>query len=402
MKVVQICTNVMSGSVGKIVRDLYVQLVNEGNDCLICYGRGTMPEGYQFFKFDNTMDIYSHVILARLFDSDGLHSKIATRRLISRLEEYKPDVVHIHCLHGYYINYPLLFEYLKKSKVKVVWTMHDCWAYTGHCAYYSYQKCLKWRDECSNCPQVNTYPKSLFIDNSKRNYRKKRQCFTSLEQENLTIVTPSVWLLKEMQNSFLHKYRSYVINNGISKEKFQIIKKLKNLGENKIILGVANIWDKRKGLDDFVELSKVLPKDTKIMIVGASEKQIAYLKGFGIEAIERTQSVEDLVKLYNQATVLFNPTYEDNYPTVNIEAIACGLPVVTYRTGGSPELIDNTKQGIVIKERDFSSLLAYVNKLEKNIEDNEWHELYADYMASEYIEVYKAVIENRGYCDEQN
>ena len=195
MKIAQICTNAMSGSVGKIARDLSLSLIARGHESVVCYSRGKDYNNHAF-KFGNKLEIYNHALLARLFDSDGLYSKKATGDLIEFLKQYKPDIVHLHCLHGYYLNYPMLFKYLKNKLT--VWTMHDCWAYTGHCAFYDFEGCNKWVEGCNNCPQKGAYPKSIVLDGSKRNYEIKKKIFNTIPKKNIKIVTPSAWLKNEL------------------------------------------------------------------------------------------------------------------------------------------------------------------------------------------------------------
>lgn len=387
MKVAQICTNVMSGSVGSIVRNLCKEIESNGDQYLICYGRGKEPVGFNAIKFDNKFDIYSHFVLARLFDSDGLHSKNATKRLIKHLIEFNPDVIHIHCLHGYYINYPILFDYFENSKVKVIWTMHDCWAFTGHCCYYDFNKCNKWKYQCKNCKFKNSYPKSIFVSNSKRNYLIKNKYFNLLN--NMVIVTPSKWLNQEIAKSFLKDKKCIVINNGID---ITIFHKNSAISKEKIILGVASIWDQRKGLDDFIKLSKILDDDYRIRIIGATKKQIKKLNLHGIEAFERTNSVKELVNEYNKALVLFNPTYEDNYPTVNVEANACGLPVITYMTGGSSEIRELNSINKVVEKGNIEQLIELIKSMPDNDNLEAKRCISKESMVNKYLSVYSEVI----------
>lgn len=386
MRVAQICTNVMSGSVGTIVRNIYDGLTTNGDDCLILFGRGKLPTGYNSYKFDKEFDIYFHLTMARLFDSDGLYSRHATKRLIHKLKEFNPDVVHIHCLHGYYLNYPMLFNFFKEENLKVVWTMHDCWAYTGHCCYYDYPLCNKWKDKsCKKCQNKKSYPKTMFFSKSNRNFYKKKNSFLGLS--NLKIVTPSQWLKDELSNSFFKDECCKVINNGIN---INIFNSDVTVKKEKFILGVASIWDERKGLKDFIELKKLLPDDITIQIVGASTTQVRLLKEHKIKAIGRTSSVDELVDYYRKALFFFNPTYEDNYPTVNIESIACGTPVITYDTGGSGELIKKYNFGRIIENKDYKSILNIINDTEKNkrIEEVEVMYLSSNYMVEQYIDLY--------------
>lgn len=386
MRIAQICTNVMSGSVGSIVRNICDGIKESDNEYLICYGRGKHPNGYNYYKFDNKFDIYGHAVLARVFDSDGLHSKRATKRLINRLKDFKPDVVHIHCLHGYYINYPLLFEYLKNHGIKVVWTMHDCWAYTGHCCYYMFVKCPKWKLKCHNCVQKASYPKSILFDQSAKNFVMKKKYFNLLD--DMIIVTPSEWLKEEIEKSFLKHQNIVVINNGIDLNIFKKIQvnkssicKKYSISENKkIILGVASVWDYRKGYDEFIKLSTFINNDFQIVLVGLTKKQIKKLPK-NIIGISRTDNILELVELYNIAYVFFNPTLEDNYPTVNLESIACGTPVVTYGKGGSGEIIKEKRFGQIINFEDFWSIINCLDKKnlfvdKKNMDKNEMVKKY--------------------------
>ncbi len=384
MKIAQICTNAMSGSVGKIARTLSLSLQNKNQESVLCFSRGKDYTDHSY-RFGNSYEIYLHALLTRLFDCDGLHSTRATKDLINYLNEFKPDIIHLHCLHGYYVNYPMLFEFLKDKKV--VWTMHDCWAFTGHCANYDYIGCKKWIKECKNCPQKHAYPKSVFLDKSNRNFELKKKIFSSLPISNLQIVTPSIWLKRELEKSFLSKYNISVINNDIDYSIFNtdIQGKIR-----KTILGVANIWNRQKGLYDFIELSKYIPKDYKILIVGASEKQIKELKKYRIKAITRTADQIELAKLYRTSTILFNPTYEDNYPTVNIEAIACGLPVVTYDTGGSPEIVKKTGMGKIIKKKDYYEVIKYLDDAYNR--DSKEKISINPRMVDEYISLYERML----------
>lgn len=389
MKVAHICTKAMNGSVGCIARNISKKIDSSGGASIICYARGSEMEGSGAFRFNNKFGVYSHALLSRVFDSDGLHSKKPTIKLIRFLEEFKPDIIHLHCLHGYYINYPLLFKYLKESKIKVVWTMHDCWAYTGHCTHYFYSNCMKWKTGCNQCPEKKEYPKSLICDKSKRNFDLKKKTFTLLPSDQMIIVTPSRWLMDEIQQSFLNKYQIKLINNDVDSNIFNSIG---NVKIEKRILGVANVWTKRKGLEDFISLKKYIPSDYKILIVGATEKQIKTFSKFGIKAITRTSNQNELAELYRNSTILFNPTYEDNYPTVNLEAISCGLPVVTYRTGGSPESIELTGLGIIIQNKDYNSVVNYLDQaFNRRIEKKG---VLSYNMTEKYLKLYSELIQD--------
>ena len=366
MKVLQINSVCGYGSTGRIVTDLYDTLKQEGHDSVIAYGRGTAPEGYQTIKIDNEWDVRMHGLKARLTDREGFGSRKATKRFIEKVKTYDPDIIHLHNLHGYYINIEVLFNYLKETDKKIIWTLHDCWAFTGHCAYFDYVGCEKWKTGCEKCPQKKEYPKSLLLDHSELNYQIKKEIFT--EVKNLTIVTPSYWLAGLVKESFLAEYPVEVIHNGIDLEVFKPTPsnfRERYHCENKtIVLGVANVWDGRKGLDTFVQLSKELPDKFQIVLVGLSKRQIRKLPENTIK-IERTNSARELAEIYTAANMFVNPTLEDNFPTTNLEALACGTPVITYDTGGSSESL-NDENGIVIEKESINKLKKKLMDLDKN------------------------------------
>ena len=383
MKVLQINSVCGIRSTGRICTDLAEVLEQNGHECKIAYGREIVPEKYQKYavRIGNGFDVKIHALQSRIFDNMGFGSRCATEKFIEWVKDYNPDVIHLHNIHGYYINIEILFNYLAKAKKPVVWTLHDCWAFTGHCAYYSYVKCDKWKTCCYNCPQKKCYPLSILFDHSKQNWLKKNTLSTSVK--NMILVTPSKWLANEVKQSFLGKYPVKVIPNGIDLNVFKPtpsdFREKNDLVGKKIILGVASIWDKRKGLDDFVELSKVLDDNYKIVLVGLSEKQMNDLPK-NILAISRTNNVKELAEIYSSADILFNPTYEDNYPTVNLEAQACGIPVVTYRTGGSVESVPEKN---IVDQGLYKNILCIHPKLTDKITDKQktshrYFELYKD------------------------
>ena len=258
---------------------------------------------------------------SRILGNYGFNSKKATRKIINKLERIKPDIVHLHNIHGYYINYPILFDFLSKYNVPVIWTLHDCWSFTGHCSHYVFENCHKWQTICNNCPQLKQYPISLGMDRSTSNHKDKQKCFTSLQK--LFIVPVSNWLAQEVNNSFLKNYHKTVIHNGINLNNFNpknITKSQKGIFSRFVILGVASIWTERKGLNDFIKLRNLLSNDYIIILVGLSSKQIKQLPT-GIIGIQRTNSVEELAEYYSIADVFLNPTWEDTFPTTNLEAL---------------------------------------------------------------------------------
>ena len=340
------------GSTGKIAEDIGRLAISRGWNSVIAYGRGNPTSDSQLIRIGNDVDMRLPGLYTRVFDNHGLASKSVTKKFIDQIKKLKPDLIHLHNIHGYYINYPELFSYLKEWGGPVVWTLHDCWIYTGHCAHYRFSGCNKWKTECHNCRELHSYPASFVFDRSLQNHRDKKKAF--LNMPNLTLVPVSEWLREEISESFMKDYRSVTIHNGINLNTFRLLKNTNKSSSKYIILGVASVWTERKGLDEFVKLRHILPEKFHIKLVGLNEAQIKKLPE-GIEGITRTENVEQLVELYNQADVFVNPTFEDNFPTTNIEALACGTPVVTYDTGGSPEAIDS-KTGVKVAYGDIEYL----------------------------------------------
>ncbi len=306
--------------------------------------------------------LFGHVItrnigtqLAYYTGYSGCFNYCDTCALLKHLKAFKPDIIHLHNLHSEYINLRLLFNYIKKANIAVVWTLHDCWSFTGGCAHFVMEKCNKWQTHCYGCKIHRQYPGSYF-DNSQRMWGLKREWFTGVN--NMTIVTPSMWLMSLVYQSFLKNYPVRVINNGINLDVFKPSKsdfrKRYDLINKKIVLGVSFGWGLRKGLDVMIKLSDVLPENYKIVMVGTNEnidKQVPS----NVLSIHRTDSQQELCEIYSIADVFANPTREDTFPTVNLEALACGTPVVTFATGGSPECIDETC-GIVVPIDDIEAM----------------------------------------------
>lgn len=358
MKIVQINSVLNWGSTGKIAEQIGVCIQESGNTSYIVYGRDKGPLNTKStpVKTSYSLDVYCHKIRSLLFDGQGLGSKYSTKKLIIKLKQIQPDIIHLHNIHGYYLNYPLLFDYLRSSNIPVVWTMHDCWGFTGHCTYFDMVNCEKWKSVCHNYSNLCDYPKSFF-DNSKRNYEKKKKIFTSLN--NITMVPVSIWLGDLISQSFLGKYPIEVIHNGIDLSVFRIkennLRSQLNLDGKIVVLGVSsNGFSGRKGLTDFHKLANELPSIYQIIMIGLSEEEMKSLPQ-NIIGLKRTTNVEELVDYYNLSDVFINPTYSDNFPTTNIEALACGTPVITYNTGGSPEAIDDFT-GYVVQRGNIGDL----------------------------------------------
>ena len=306
----QINSVINSGSTGRIAEEIGQTAIAAGWESYIAYGRNVRPSSSKLIKIGTDKDIKLHGLQTRLFDRHGLGSRGATDEFIKQIEVIKPDIIHLHNLHGYYINIEVLFHYLKKVNVPVVWTFHDCWPITGHCSYFTFIGCEKWKTQCYECPQKRGYPASYFIDRSKKNYNLKKELFNSLS--NLTLVPVSQWLSGILKESFLQNYPIKVINNGINTEVFKrsLSSDFRNkygLKDKFTLLGVASVWDERKGLKDFIELSKLLDSGYQIVLVGLTKKQIEQLPE-NILGIERTESVDALADIYATSDVFINPT----------------------------------------------------------------------------------------------
>lgn len=367
----QINVSANAGSTGKIAEQIGNVAQAAGWESYIAYGKRANESSSELIRVGNKWDIINHGIQTRLFDRHGLGSVCATRKLIKQLEDLNVDVVHLHNIHDYYINYKILFGYLKKRRFPVVWTLHDCWPFTGHCSHFDFIGCSKWQTHCGNCPGKEIYPKSLCFDRSKKNYDDKKEAFCSI-LDNLILIPVSNWLEGFVRKSFLKDARRIeTIHNGIDINLFHPTKgttiraKYNIPKEKRMILGVAAPWTKKKGLEDFIQLAKNLKEDYVIVLVGLSAEQLKKMPQ-GIIGIPRTENQTELVSLYSEASVFVNPTYEDNYPTTNLEALACGTPVITYRTGGSPESItDNT--GAIVEKGDMAALCECIISKSKEI-----------------------------------
>lgn len=357
MKVVQINSVCGIGSTGRIATDIHHTLIENRYQSYVAYGRESPGNFENIIRIGSNYDNYLHVGVTRIFDKHGFGSVKATKAFIKKLEEINPEIIHLHNLHGYYINIELLFNYLKQTNKRVIWTLHDCWAFTGHCSHFEYVGCNKWKLGCFDCPEKKEYPTSLVVDNSKINFLKKKALFSGLK--DLTIITPSKWLANLVKQSFLSEYPIKVIHNGINLDVFKsttsIFREKNNLMNKFMILGVANVWNQKKGLQHFIELSNYLEEDEVIVLVGLTEKQIKQLPK-QIIGITLTNSAKELAEIYSAADVFVNPTLEDNFPTTNIEALACGTPVFTFNTGGSFESIDETC-GRIIAPKDTGGII---------------------------------------------
>ena len=362
IKVLQINSTLNWGGTGFVAEHIG-QFVNEkGGDSYIAYGRYGNPTKSKSIKIGNKWDVYFHVLQTRIFDRHGLASQRATHKLIHKIKNINPDIIHLHNIHGYYVNYPILFDYLFSSGKPVIWTLHDCWAFTGHCSHYSCVKCYRWQENCQNCCQKEYYPKSLFHDRSSLNYLEKKKFFTSIK--NMVIVPVSDWLKEEVKKSFLNKYKTKRIYNGIDLNLFKpggiSSNKLKLLNKF-IILGVASIWDEKKGMNDFVKLSQKIPNDFQILLIGLTEKQKLKLPK-EIIGILRTNSLTELAEYYSYADVYINFSVEESFGLTTCEAMACGTPVIVYDTTACSEMV-SADTGFIVEQGNMEGVVYAIKQI---------------------------------------
>lgn len=357
MKYVQI--NAYSGGwADSIIFKKHRELIARDDESWVFWARGNHEQDEHMQCIASYPEVCVDVLQTRLDGKPGFHSKGITRRLLAKLDEIDPDVVHLHLLLGYYINIEMLFNWLASHRCKVVWTLHDCWAFTGHCIYFTYVKCTQWKTRCAactSCPQKRTYPDTLAGDGAVRwSFDQKKRLFTMLPPERVQLITPSQWLADLVMQSFLGKYDVKVVHNTINADVFKPtpsdFRERYDIGERFMVLGVASKWSKRKGLPDFVHLAKELDSNRfAVVLVGLNDKQIEQVQSEVSTAVAlgKTGTVQELAEVYTAADVFFNPTNEDNYPTVNLEAEACGTRVVSYDTGGCRETLRRTDSHVV-------------------------------------------------------
>lgn len=361
------------GSTGRIAEQIGVVAHIKGWDVYFAHGsRYVEQSSLKSFEVGSKTQDYVHAfIYDKLLGKNGLGSTKATKRLIKHIDEISPDIVHLHNIHGYYLNYRVLFEYLNAKKICVIWTLHDCWCFTGGCTFLNYLRCYEWKSQCAHCPLKGGFPHHSLINRSEASFNLKKELFTANHQ--LTLVPVSYWLEDLVKQSYLSSVDIKTIHNGVDTNVFKPsdslsgVKEKYGIEDKKIVLGVASPWSARKGLSDFVCLSERIGGDYQIVLVGLSKQQIIELPS-GIIGLERTSSASELAALYSAAFVYVNPTYSDNFPTTNIESLACGTPVITYNTGGSPEAIDE-KSGLVVSVGDIEGLIEAIIKID-NIDVN--------------------------------
>ena len=356
-------------STGRIATDIAEEYIANGHECKIAYGRETVPERYQdiSYRIGTDYDIKLNALKARVFDNEGFNATKVTKSFLKWANDYNPDLVWLHNLHGYYINIELLFDWLRqRPQMQVRWTLHDCWAFTGHCSHFSYVQCYRWQECCHHCVQKKEYPKSLFIDHSVKNFRRKEKVFLGVS--NMTLITPSQWLADLVGQSFLREYHVEVRHNTIDRSVFKPtpsdFRKHMGLENKKIVLGVASTWSNRKGLSDFVALAEQLGDGYVVLLVGVQEAQRRYLPK-KILCLPRTNSIRELAEIYTAADVFVNSSREETFGLTTIEAMACGTPAIVYENTACEEVV-NTYGGMAIEQSIPALLVAVKSICERN------------------------------------
>lgn len=357
MRLLQLNVTANWGSTGKIAEGIGQAAMERGWKSAIAYGRSMNPSQSMLYKANGKFDVYYHYALNKFFDGEGRGSRIATENLIKYIEEYNPDIIHLHNIHDHWINYPILFGYLASIKTPVVWTFHDCWAFTGGCAYFEKSGCEKWRIGCGNCPQ-----KENFIDNSSNNLKDKIKWINKI-RSRLTVISVSKWLNDLVSNSLINPFRQEVIYNGVDVNNLvpmQYDQKFEFHGK-KVVLGVANVWTPTKGLQSYIQLRELLDDEFLIVLVGLNDKSIESLPS-GILGISRTQNLNELAQLYSRADVLLSLSIQETFGMTLAEAFACGTPAIAYDVTALPEVI-SPETGIVVPKGDLLSVVNAIKEI---------------------------------------
>lgn len=396
MKVLHVNMTYDYGSTGRFIKYVKEGLENQGEECrVVCGTAKGNTEG--IFVTQSALLEKAEIVLGRLLGNHGLNCFWQTWKAIRFIDKFQPDVIHLHNLHGDYINFEMLFSYIKEKDIPIIWKLPDCWAFTGHCAYYDYVECYRWKEGCGQCPQKKQYPVSWIRDNSAKMLTRKKRAFSNVKK--MVITPPSGWLKREAEASYLKQYEIEVVNNGIDLKSFYPVKnsrveEIRKAGKI-ILLGVIFSFDMRKGLDYFNYLAEKLPDTFKIIIVGFQDKD--HYMNQKITLVDRTENVKELAEYYSAADVFVNPTLEENFPSVNLEALACGTPIVAFRTGGATEAVTE-KTGIVVERGDKEGLLHQVQYAGEHkpfaSEDcvERAGEFTKERMIEKYLQLYRKVI----------
>lgn len=411
MKILQINSHYNQGGAARIAAYIHRQLLEEGIDSYVAYGRGVISEEKNVYRFNRTWEVYWSALMSRLMGINGWFNRGATRRLMKLIKKIQPDVIHMHALHGYYLNWPMLFDYLNESQIPVVWTFHDCHAFVGNCGYFF--DCRRWQEGCGNCPYVHNYPKSQFFDFTAWMWHRKKMLFTA--GENKVIVTPSDWLTEEAKQSYFGKYKCVTIHNGIDsvqtfypRDKLECRRKYGYCAEDNIVLGIAvGYSDPRKGAKYMLQLAKELEKTephAKMILIGWEHSNDELLRGItNVQALPAVSDANVLAEYYSLADVFVLTSLAENYATVNLEAMACGTPVVGFDSGGTPEQLTDGK-GIAVPTGSQDELNAAVKQVlrgeaallgREELSQRIRTENSLEKMAKEYRHIYQELIENK-------
>lgn len=383
-----------AGSTGKIIADIMNLLKKYGNDVKALYGTGACSDNADAVKVSGKLEYYFHNAVSRFTDHAGLYSWAATRKLIREIRAFSPDVIHLHTLHGFYVNYEMLFRFLKEANIPVVWTLHDCWTFTGHCTHFSQVKCVQWQTECRDCKLLYRYPQCYWKGDVRRNFLRKKNAFTGVK--NLTITTPSQWLADQVSKSFLQNYPRTIIPNGIDRTIFHpqssSLREKYHLEDKKIVLGVANVWNARKGLPDLLTLAGRLGSDYQVVLIGLIEKQLPDIPSV-VLGLLRTANQTELAQWYTAADVFVNPTYEETFGLTTVEAQACGTPAVVYATDGCPETL-LTEDSVLVAQGDREALARAVREIAQRgvrVDEHAADRLDKERAYEKYVRLYERV-----------
>lgn len=382
------------GSTGKIITDMMEVLKRSGHDARVLYGVGEKSDDPDAVRVSGKPGYYFHNAVSRFTDHAGLYSWAATRKLIREIRAFSPDVIHLHTLHGFYVNYEMLFRFLKQAGVPVIWTLHDCWAFTGHCTHFSQANCTQWQTLCRDCRLLCRYPHCYGRGDVTRNYLRKKAAFTGVK--NLTLTTPSQWLADQAAHSFLRDYPCVVVPNGIDRAVFHPrpsgLRAAYHLQDKKIILGVANAWNARKGLPDMLALAERLGAAYQVVLIGLTERQLPHIPP-NVLGLLRTADRTELAQWYTAADVFVNPTYEETFGLTTVEAQACGTPAVVYATDGCPETV-LTEDSVLVAQGDREALVRAVREVAQRgvcVDDHAADRLDKNRAYEKYVRLYERV-----------
>ncbi len=362
MRIAQINT-CSYGSTGGIAKKIHAELSEQGHESLFAYGFG--PDvNHKSVKISNKVSGLVHKVISEFIGLHGYASVISTIKLVKKLKKFKPDIIHLHNLHGGYINLKILFDYIKKENIKTVITLHDCWLFTGKCYHYYEARCDKYLHNCGNCPQLSMYPKSKFFDFTTKMLNDKKNLFKGIK--NLHIVTVSQWLKEQAQATFLGRFPISVVSNGVndvfrvtnSTEQTEVTDKIKG---KFVILSVASVWDEHKGMKDIEDLSLRLADDEVILVVGkiTNKKPLPD----NIITIDRTENIEKLVEIYNAADVYVSMSTEETFGLTIAEALCCGVPAIVYNATACREMVENGKNGYVAQPHNIEQVYEYIQNI---------------------------------------